>query len=58
MEARDGEGRGGRIRLVERESIARELCEISRALRVDVEEFRSDGESKGPVCKRPGSFEV
>lgn len=25
---------------------------------LDVEEFRSDGESKGPVRERPGPFEV
>lgn len=29
-----------------------------RGPRVDVEEFRGDGESKGPVRERPDPFEV
>lgn len=29
-----------------------------RGPRVDVEEFRSDGKSKGPVRERPGPFDV
>lgn len=36
----------------------REGFAVTGTVWLDVEEFRSDGESKGPVRERPGPFEV
>ena len=52
MGGRAGQGRAGQGRVKE-EGVA-----VTGTVWLDVEEFRSDGESKGPVRERPGPFEV
>lgn len=51
-QGRAGQGSAGQGR-VEEEGLA-----VTGTVWLDVEEFRCDGESKGPVRERPGSFEV
>ncbi|KAK1120907.1 hypothetical protein K0M31_010691 [Melipona bicolor] len=63
MGGRAGQGKAGQGRAGQGEGVGgagseEEGLAVTGTVWLDVEEFRSDGESKGPVRERPGPFEV